>query len=116
MRVASHSAANTAGTPITTESEIARPLVSKALAVATLASAFDHITSRATAASWPTNIAPNANRPHRLVPMNFQIRGGFSGADTAAGAASASISGTLIQQPSSAARLVPTSGQRPLEQ
>ena len=36
-------------------------------------------TNHAMTAIWPANIAAKMNRPHSVVPQNFQIRGGRGG-------------------------------------
>src|SRR6266851_1079242 len=83
-RMASQSAARTAGRPMITESEIVRPPLSKAVNASLPSRAFNEAkssgvsprsTKYATTAICPTNIAAKTNSPHRAVPQNFQILG-----------------------------------------
>ena len=48
-------------------------------------------TIHAMTATWPANIAAKMNRPHRVVPQNFQIRGGRGG--KGGGTATGGVSG-----------------------
>src|SRR5580658_6756768 len=90
--MAIHKAATTAGRPMITESEIVRPPLSTCVAEATSIGPSWRHTNQATTASCPTNIAANTNRPHNVVPQNFQIRGGRGRAT--AGVSAAELAGS----------------------
>src|SRR5258708_28273399 len=118
MRVANPSATSTAGNPMPTDREIMTPSQSKAFAVAKSTGPSDVIRNQAATVIWPANIATNANKPHRLVPMKFHIRGERFARDEQAGAAASAelsgklISGKLINGPC----MIEASGQRSIEQ
>src|SRR5215475_7380380 len=86
QRMASHSAAATAGKPAMTESEITTPLEATNLtASVTSADASPLSRKKITTAIWPMNIAPNTTRPQSAVPQNFQTRGGRAAGVTRSG-------------------------------
>src|ERR1700704_3901269 len=88
--MAIHSAASTAGSPMITESETVRPPPTTWIAAAISIGPSRRNTNQATTAIWPVNIAAKTNRPHRLVPQNFQMRGGREVGVTVAGGAAGS--------------------------
>src|SRR5437764_3265045 len=85
MPVASHNTARTAGSPIMTDSEITVPALATALIEAILNGGPLATKKTATNANCPANIAANSSNPHRLVPQNFQIRGGRAAPGCGAG-------------------------------
>src|SRR5258707_340028 len=99
IRVASHNTASTAGSPIMTDSEITVPALATALIEAT-SNGGPLVRKKATTnANCPANIAANSSNPHRLVPQNFQTRGGRCAPGYGAGVADAAeLSGKLIDR------------------
>ena len=78
-RIAIHAAASTAGNPKITESEMVSPPPMTRIASAMSSDPPCRSTKKAITATWPRNIAAKMNRPHSVVPQNFQTRGGRSG-------------------------------------
>ena len=97
-----------------TDSEMMRPFDSSAtIALLSMDSPFVS-KNHSTTVSCPANIAPNSNKPHRLVPMNFQTRGSrlLPGGDT--GATSAGLSAAVMVLSPVHRRLVRDSGDQSL--
>src|ERR1700681_669446 len=88
--MAIHNAARTAGRPMITESETVRPPPTTWIAAARSIGPPRRSTNQDTTAIWPANIAAKTNRPHRLVPQNFQMRGGRGVGVTVTGGAAGS--------------------------
>src|SRR5947199_8046541 len=97
IRVASHSTASTAGSPIMTDNEITVPALATVLIEARSNGGPLARKKATTSKNCPANIAANSSNPHKQVPQNFQTRGCRCAPGCGAGAPE-ELSGKLIDR------------------